>query len=187
MPAAHPVHRARRVYTRRVDTPDGALVRAARRGDRDAANALAERYWDDAWRAAYAITGRVDLADDVAQDAFERAFLHLDRLDDRRPFRPWLHRIVLNRTLDLLRAERRRGAVEITPEIAAPLDDTGHGPFMDMVAGLPLERRIPVVLRYLLDYTPAEIAELTDTPVGTIGSRISRALADLRATMEVER
>src|SRR5207237_1133258 len=99
---------------------DRDLVRKARRGDRDAAAALFRRYWRDAWRAAFAITGRRSLADDVAADGFERAFAALGRFDDRRPFGPWLHRIVANRALDVLRAERRLSDEELpeTPDRA---------------------------------------------------------------------
>src|ERR671928_107876 len=86
---------------------DAKLVELARKGSRDAAGELFSRHWRDAWRAAYAVTGRRAMADDVAQDAFERAFAALSRFDARRPFAPWLHRIVVNRALDLLRSERR--------------------------------------------------------------------------------
>src|SRR5690349_960995 len=86
---------------------DGELVVRARTGSRDAAAELFSRHWPGAWRMARAVTGRRDMADDVAQDAFERAFAALSRFDERRPFRPWLHRIVVNRSLDLLRSERR--------------------------------------------------------------------------------
>ncbi|HKS77254.1 MAG TPA: sigma factor, partial [Gaiellaceae bacterium] len=62
---------------------DRDLVRRARHGDRDAAAALFRRYWRDAWRAAFAVTGRRSLADDVAADGFERAFAALGRFDER--------------------------------------------------------------------------------------------------------
>src|SRR5919202_5580783 len=81
---------------------DAKLVELARRGAREAAGELFSRHWPAAWRAAYAVTGRRAMADDVAQDAFERAFAALSRFDARRPFAPWLHRIVVNRALDLL-------------------------------------------------------------------------------------
>src|SRR6478672_722098 len=86
---------------------DATLVRKARNGSREAAGELFGRYWPGAWRAALVLTGRREMADDVAQDAFERAFAALSRFDERRPFGPWLHRIVVNRCLDLLRTERR--------------------------------------------------------------------------------
>lgn len=186
--AARPGTGRVRRYTPGVEPTDGVLVRAARKGDRDAANALAARYWDDAWRAAYALSGRRELADDATQDAFERALMHLSRADERRPFGPWLHRIVINRTLDLLRAERRRPTVETTEDLRAVPDDTGaQAVFMSMVAGLPEERRVALVLRYLLDYTPGEIAEITGVAEGTVNSRLARGLAELRQGMAAGR
>src|SRR2546429_9339249 len=86
---------------------DAKLVELARRGSRDAAAELFTRHWRAAWRAAYVVTGRRELADDVAQDAFERPFAALSRFDEQRPFAPWLHRIVVNRCFDLLRTHRR--------------------------------------------------------------------------------
>src|SRR6476659_3307432 len=86
---------------------DAELVRGARAGTAYAAGVLFERHWRGAWRAARVITGSRTMADDVAQDAFERAFAALSRFDERRPFAAWLHRIVVNRSLDLLRRERR--------------------------------------------------------------------------------
>ncbi len=167
---------------------DRDLVRRARRGDREAAAALFRRYWPDAWRAAFAITGRRSLADDVASDGFERAFAALGRFDDGRPFGPWLHRIVANRALDLLRAERRLTGDE-PAETAddAPAHEAGDRGLLAAVAGLSLERRAVVVLRYGVGMTPTEIATALRLPVGTVNSRLARALAQLRAALEVER
>jgi RNA polymerase sigma-70 factor, ECF subfamily len=166
---------------------DRDLVRKARRGDREAAGALFRRYWSDAWRAAFAITGRRWLADDVASDAFERAFGALDRFDERRPFGPWLHRIVANRALDLLRAERRLSDEEL-PELpdSAPLHASGERSLLTAVADLSLERRVVVVLRYGVGMTPKQIAGALDLPVGTVNSRLARALLQLRESVEVE-
>src|ERR671926_934252 len=96
---------------------DAKLVELARHGSREAAGELFSRHWRRAWQAAYAVTGRRAMADDVAQDAFERAFAALSRFDDRRPFAPWLHRIVVNRSLDLLRSERRLVGIESAERI----------------------------------------------------------------------
>src|SRR2546423_14841766 len=68
---------------------DAKLVELARTGSRDAAAELLSRHWRPAWRAAYAITGRRELADDLAHDAFERALAALSRFDEPRPFAPW--------------------------------------------------------------------------------------------------
>lgn len=166
---------------------DRDLVRRARRGDREAAAALFRRYWRDAWRAAFAITGRRSLADDVAADGFERAFAALGRFDDRRPFGPWLHRIVANRALDLLRAERRISDEKLPdlPDLA-PTHGSGDRGLLAAVAGLSVERRVVVVLRYGVGMTPAQIADALDLPVGTVNSRLARSLDQLRESMEVE-
>ncbi|MDX6480461.1 MAG: hypothetical protein QOG85_971 [Gaiellaceae bacterium] len=169
------------------ESSDRDLVRRARRGDRDAAADLFRRYWRDAWRAAFAITGRRALADDVAADGFERAFAALDRFDERRPFGPWLHRIVANRALDILRMERRLSAEELpdTPDVA-PVRAADDRSLLTVVADLPLERRVAVVLRYGVGMTPKQIAETLDVPVGTVNSRLARALEQLRESLEVE-
>jgi RNA polymerase sigma-70 factor (ECF subfamily) len=166
---------------------DAHLVRAARAGSREAGAALFERYWLDAWRAAYAITGRRALADDIAQDAFERAFASIGRFDERRPFGAWLHRIVVNRALDLLRTERRIvGEVDVELADETSVSHEGDRELLTAVASLPLQRRVVLVLRFGVGLMPQQIADLLDVPVGTINSRIARALAQLRNELEVE-
>src|SRR2546423_550274 len=165
---------------------DGKLVELARRGSRDAAAELFARHWRSAWRAAYAVTGRRDMADDVAQDAFERAFAALSRFDAARAFAPWLHRIVVNRCLDLLRSERRLVSGDSELERLEWYDLAGGDrELLALVAGLSLQRRVVVVLRYGLGYSPTAIAELLGIPAGTVNSRLARALEELRADYEV--
>jgi RNA polymerase sigma-70 factor, ECF subfamily len=165
---------------------DAKLVQLARRGSRDAAAELFSRHWRSAWRAAYVLSGRRELADDVAQDAFERAFAALARFDERRPFGPWLHRIVINRCLDLLRTERRMAAGDVELGRIEWHDvASGDRDLLEAIADLSLQRRIVIVLRYGLGYTPTAIAELLDLPVGTVNSRLARALDDLRRRYEV--
>lgn len=162
---------------------DADLVARARGGSRAAAAELFERHWSAAWRAAYAVTGRRAMADDVAQDAFERAFAALGRFDQTRPFGPWLHRIVVNRALDLLRSERRLvGETAERGEWADVRD--GDAALLDAVSALPLQRRVVVVLRFGLGLSPSAIAALLGVPVGTVNSRLARALDQLRAQYE---
>ena len=165
---------------------DAVLIRAACGGDHDAAAALFRRHWQPAWRVAYGMTGRRALADDIAADAFERAFAALNRFDRRRPFAPWLHRIVVNRALDLLRAERRLVGGEQGPEPAAGLElDGGDLELLEAVRALPLQRRAVIILRYGVGMAPTEIARVLDVPIGTVNSRLARALEQLRGDYEV--
>src|SRR5919197_6522277 len=83
---------------------EGALVRAAQRGDAAAFEALFRAHWPMAHRAAWLIVRDERLAEDVAQEAFVAAAGALDRFDRRRPFAPWLRTIVARRAIDAARA-----------------------------------------------------------------------------------
>jgi RNA polymerase sigma factor (sigma-70 family) len=90
-----------------VTFDDAALIAGARQGSAEAVDSLYRRYWPIAWQWAYALTGHRQCADDLAQDAVLSAFASLGRFDVERPFRPWLKRILLNRSIDELRRLRR--------------------------------------------------------------------------------
>ena len=172
-----------------MDRSDARLIELARQGSAAAAGDLFDRYWTDAWKAAYAVTADRAAADDVAQDAVERAFKALDRFDDARPFGPWLKRIVVNRAIDEL---RRRGRVDSWDERPAydpepdALDRMRHWGVADAVAALAPNKRLVVVLRYWLDFPIEEIAEVLRIPSGTVASRLSRAHDELRVLLREE-
>jgi len=167
-----------------MNRADVALVLAAKRGSSDALGALFDRYWPVVWRAAYAVTGQRELANDAAQDAFLRAAGALAGFDHRRPLEPWLVRIVVNRALDLLRVQRRLVSIEEGEEAAVFDEPTLDDELIASVARLDPDRRAVVALHYWLDYTTPEIAEVLGIPVGTVASRLSRALHDLRLHLE---
>ncbi|MGH2783174.1 MAG: RNA polymerase sigma factor, partial [Thermoleophilaceae bacterium] len=116
--------------------------------------------------------------EDIAQEAFLAAIRALDRFDRRRPFGPWLHRIVVNRAIDWSRARTlRREVAEPVEAEAPPSRPAGWSDeVVGALAGLDADQRAAVVLRHLLEYTPGEIAELLDIPRGTVNSRLRRAL-----------
>jgi RNA polymerase sigma-70 factor (ECF subfamily) len=148
-------------------------------------------HWRSAHRAAWLVTGDVTAAEDIAQESLLAAIRALDSFDRRRPFGPWLHRIVVNRAIDFARSRalRREVAAESAPNRAAP-DDPPPRPYTDelaaAIASLGPEQRAVVVLRYLLDYTPGEIAGLLDLPRGTVNSRLRRALDSLAGALGEE-
>ncbi|HEX3324100.1 MAG TPA: RNA polymerase sigma factor [Solirubrobacterales bacterium] len=161
-----------------------ALVRAAQGGSTAAMEELFRRHWPNTHRAAYLIVRDVAAAEDIAQEAFLSALSALGRFDRRRPFAPWLHRIAVNRAIDWSRARSLRSEVAAS---GALLDSVGAMPAAEealgaasevtaALAALSAEHRAVVVLRYLLDYTPGEIAHMLDLPRGTINSRLRRAL-----------
>jgi RNA polymerase sigma-70 factor (ECF subfamily) len=166
---------------------DAALVRAAQRGSEEAVEALFRRHWRRAHRAAYLIVRDADAAEDIAQEAFLAAMRALDRFDRRRPFRPWLHRIVVNRAIDhaRTRALRREVGEGAIGEPAGVESESGLDPDLSAaLAELDPEQRAAIALRYLLEYTPGEIARMLDLPRGTVNSRLRRGLDHLAAALE---
>lgn len=147
--------------------------------------ALFDEHWVTAWRAAYAVTGRSDLADDAAQDAFVNAIRSLERFDRTRPFAPWIARIAVNRARDLLRAESRRKLTELDDDVAAGAPPDA-GELLRAVAALPREQREALVLHHVLGFSLKEVAEIVGTPEGTVASRLARGVAVIRETMEAE-
>ena len=84
--------------------PERRLVRGVQRGDAAALEELFRREWPRAYRAAYLVVHDAAAAEDIAQEAFLAAVRAIDRFDRRRPFGPWMHRIVVNRAIDVTRA-----------------------------------------------------------------------------------
>ena len=174
-----------RTLTPRSKVREAVLVRAAQRGSEEAVAELFSRHWDDARRAALLVTGDRAAAEDIAQEAFLAALRALPRFDLRRPLRPWLHRIVVNRAIDFARARALRAEVGAEPPPgAAPAGEDLGDEVLALLRGLSPEHRAVVVLRYVLEYTPGEIATLLDLPRGTVNSRLRRGLDALRPALE---
>jgi RNA polymerase sigma-70 factor (ECF subfamily) len=157
-----------------------AWVRGAQAGSASDFEALFRAYWPNAYRTAYLVVHDAAAAEDIAQEAFLAAVRNLDRFDRRRPFGPWLHRIVVNRAIDWSRRRALRSEVELheSPVEQLPAD---IGP--DTVARiqeLSPEHRAVIVLRHLLGYTPGEIARILELPRGTVNSRLRRGLDELK-------
>ncbi len=153
-----------------------AWIRGAQQGSVADLERLFREHWPRAYRAAHLVTGDAAAAEDIAQEAFLAAVRNLDRFDGRRPFGPWLHRIVVNRAIDWTRARKLRAEVELGDYLPAAPTPEHNGGALARIADLPAEHRAVVVLRYVLEYTPGEIAELLDLPRGTVNSRLRRGL-----------
>jgi RNA polymerase sigma-70 factor (ECF subfamily) len=136
----------------------------------------------DVWRLAAHLVGRDD-ADDVTQDVFLRAYRSLPGFRAESSGRTWLLTITRRACADLVRRSRRRrrlqdrlhshhdGAVTPAADGALGLDQ--------LVDGLDEDRRAAFVLTQMLGCSYAEAAEICDTALGTIRSRVARARADL--------
>jgi RNA polymerase sigma-70 factor (ECF subfamily) len=167
-----------------------ARIRGAQAGSLPDLEALFKDHWPRAYRAAYLVVHDGPAAEDIAQEAFLAAIRTLDRFDARRPFGPWLHRIVVNRAIDWARARAVRAEVGEPPlEVAAPVSTDGapfSQPMLAALAELSPDHRAVIVLRHLLEYTPREIARMLDLPRGTVNSRLRRGLDELADHLDDE-
>jgi RNA polymerase sigma-70 factor (ECF subfamily) len=167
------------------------LVARTLSGERAAFGVLVERYAPQARRVARAVLGDPDEADDAAQDGFLSALVKLAQYDARRPFGPWLMRIVANAATD----RRRRRQVRKVEPLDPGLVGGGPRPDTDAVrnelgehlraalAELPARRRTAVVLFDVEGYSHAEIAEMLGIPEGTVRSEVFHARRRLRALL----
>jgi RNA polymerase sigma-70 factor (ECF subfamily) len=173
-----------------------ALVAAACGGDAVSFGALVERYQQPAFRAAWLLLRDAQAAEDVAQEAFVRAYKQMHRFRADAPFRPWLLRIVQNLALNELRSRQRRGGLVERIGIFAPR--AIEAPHAKVVAAdesarllraideLPPDDRTVLHLRYFLELPEREIAEAIGRPAGTVKSRLHRASQRLRVIIETK-
>ena len=166
------------------------LIERARRGDAVAYGDLVRRYEQVAFRTACAICGDAAEAEDAAQDAFVKAYRAMGRFRPGAPLRPWLLKIVANEARNRRRAAGRRAHLAARAarsagafEIPAPEGGFADGPLAAALARLEPAHREVVVLRHLLDLPEAECAAVLGCRQGTVKSRLSRALARLRADL----
>jgi RNA polymerase sigma-70 factor, ECF subfamily len=176
---------------RRLGRPrsEQALIRGALAGSEADLEALFRRFWPRAYRAAGLIVHDHAAAEDIAQEAFLAAIRRLDRFDRRRRFEPWLATIVANRAIDWTRARtsrRESAGTDTGADLAAPPDQPIGRYSQEVIAALASlspEHRAVIVLRYLLEYSPGEIARALELPRGTVNSRLRRGLDALEGRL----
>jgi RNA polymerase sigma-70 factor (ECF subfamily) len=181
----------RRWYRAAGARDEATLIRQARSGSPDAVETLVRRNWDGAHRTAFLIVQDAAAAEDIAQEAMLAAVRAIESFDRRRPFRPWLHRIVVNRSLDWLRARQRRP--EVSGALAAGRSTAASASPEEMsenlvaaLGALDPDQRALVVLRHVLGYRSSELARMLGLTPATVRTRLARALQRLRTLLEEE-
>lgn len=177
---------------------DAALVSALCVGDESAATAFVRRFQGPVFGLAVSITRDRALAEDIAQEAFLRAWRAAASYDQRRgSVLTWLLTITRNVAIDALRA-RRAAPVEaaelellITAARAGSAPDGTGGRVESLAAAqrlarLPAEQSRAVVLAVIGGHTAAEVAAHEDIPLGTAKTRIRTGLLRMRLAMEAE-
>ena len=178
-------------------TESAEWVRRARAGDAQAFAVLVERHERMVLRTALRLLGRMDQAQDAAQDAFLRLHRHLGRFDESRELGPWLYRVVVNVCRDA--ARRGRGARLVGLEDAAALASPSEGAHVreEAVAldqqrrlvqaallTLPPREREAIVLRDIEGLDTEEVARILGSSAGTVRSQVSTARLKIKRYVE---
>ena len=167
------------------------LVEQAMIGNRDAFAVLVDRAHARMVGTAGLILRDRYWAEDAAQDALIRAWRDLPSLRDPDRFDAWLHRLLVRACQDQLRRHRHELTdIELAPELARAVADAPRIDDRDeLEAGLRRltdEQRTVIALRYYLGLTDVEVSAATRLPLGTVKSRIFRAIDALRGALESE-
>ena len=168
------------------------LVERAGDGDHDAFAVLVGASIARLEAVARLILRDQELARDVVQEAYIRAWRDLPGLRDPERFDAWLHRLTVNACLDALRRRKRRPIeVELSPIMPPTIaDQTGHIADRDQLERgfrrLGADQRVVLVLHYYLGMSASAVAETLEIPMGTAQSRLNRALAQLRAAIAAD-
>lgn len=164
---------------------DDELIGQAQSGDHQAFRRLVEDYTPLLWRVAFAMLGERMAAEDALQEAWLDVWRSLPRFQRNRPLRPWLLTILANRCrMTMRKRQLPQRSIDEESEPAADADPTiAVADSIDMIqilSALPPEQKRVLELRYFADLELAEIAHVTGWPLGTVKSRMHRALAFLR-------
>jgi RNA polymerase sigma-70 factor, ECF subfamily len=180
---------------------DSALVAAAKRGNAQAFEEIVSRHKQRVLAVAQRITNNREDAEDVTQESFHKAFLHLDDFEEKSRFSTWLTRIAMNEAFMVLR--RRRGCFEVLP--VSPDDDVRSSPevFVDQspdpeescwqrertdlltkaINRLGPKIRSTILLRDIEERSVAETAKILGTSVAAVKARVLQGRRKLRSTV----
>jgi RNA polymerase sigma factor (sigma-70 family) len=173
---------------------EAELVERARRGDARAYEEIVQAYQGIAFRTAYLITGNAADAEDAAQDGFVKAYYALGRFRRGAPLKPWLLQIVANEARNRRRSAGRREGLALRVATQEPSGDAAPSPeatlldterrsgLLAHMSELPEEQRLCLALRYFLDLSEEETANVLGVRPGTVKSRTARALERLRGS-----
>ena len=168
------------------------LLLRAREGDRSAFRLLVEHHIRGAYDVAFGFVRDHDIADDIVQDAFLRAFDALEEFRGDAKFSTWLHRIVVNLSLNRVKRERTKALREVPIMNAIPLASTeGVDPSAIDLRGhleralheLPTLQRAVVILRHYEGMSTEQVSRILQCSEGTVKTHLFRGLSKMRSKL----
>ncbi len=177
---------------------ESQAVKALREGRPEGLQELIRMYELPALRLAFSVTGDRQLAEDVVSEAFVRLWKAAKRFNPDRPFGPWFYRIVTNRAVTASGRTGRWSLSGLVPSALRDAADPGPGPeelaikkdeqsfILATLRLLPPEQRAAVFLRYYLDMSEPQIAEVLGRPLGSVKSGLHLARTRLKRQLRPE-
>lgn len=169
-----------------AEMPEPALLRQVQAGNKNAFRFIVEKYKGAAYSVALGFLRNQQDALDISQDAFIRAYRHLNSFNPDKPFYPWFYQILKNLCLDFIKKRRRRKSM---PREEVPLYyEEENDPDLERniwaaIETLPFEHREIIILRYFRQSSYKEIAEITRKPVGTVMSSLYYSKKKLKSVL----
>jgi RNA polymerase sigma-70 factor (ECF subfamily) len=168
------------------------LVLRARNGERGAFRLLVERHMKEAYNLAHGFVNDHDIAEDVVQDAFVRAFQSLDTFRGEARFGTWLYRIVVNLSLNRAKQERRRAERHVSLPVLTgfPLDDGGisfddsRSEIERALHELPTLQRAVLILRHLEGLSTRQVSEILHCSEGTVKTHLFRGMKKMKRKLQ---
>ena len=173
-------------------------IKQVKNGDQNAFAEIVELYKDKVFQLCYRMLGNRHEAEDIAQEAFLRAYVNIHSYDTKRKFSTWLYRIATNLSIDRIRkkkpdyyldaevagAEGLTMYSQVAADVMLPEDEVESLELQEIIQNeilkLPDKYRSVIVLKYIDELSLKEISEILDLPVGTVKTRIHRGREALR-------
>ncbi|AUG57001.1 ECF RNA polymerase sigma factor SigW [Acetivibrio saccincola] len=162
------------------------MVEAAKKGDKKAFEAIVKKYHNVLYYTALGIVGSGWEALDICQETFIKAFNSINSLKDKSKFRSWINRILVNKCNDYFRKNKNEVCVDFIEETGGFIEE-GSEESIDLLralSSLKENSRVVLTLRYFQDLSLKEIAAILDIPEGTVKSRLSNGLEEMRKLMK---
>ncbi|MCM3598832.1 RNA polymerase sigma factor SigW [Metabacillus idriensis] len=173
-------------------------IKQVKKGDQNAFAEIVDIYKDKIYQLCYRMLGNSHEAEDIAQEAFIRAYVNINSYDMDKKFSTWLYRIATNLTIDRIRKKKpdyyldaevtgTEGLTmysQVAADVALPEDQVETMELQQMIQKeilkLPDKYRSVIVLKYIDELSLIEISEILDMPIGTVKTRIHRGREALR-------
>ncbi|MBM7663187.1 RNA polymerase sigma-70 factor (ECF subfamily) [Bacillus mesophilus] len=177
-------------------------IKQVKAGDQNAYSEIVEIYKDKVFQLCYRMIGNIHEAEDLAQEAFIRAYINIDSYHMDKKFSTWLYRIATNLSIDRIR--KKKPDVFLDAEVKgtdgltmySQLAAEGNTPedeveslelqqtVQEEILKLPDKYRAVIVLKYIEELSLKEISHILDLPISTIKTRMHRGREALRKTLK---